>query len=455
MLWPENALVAVAAAAVRAHAMGLATLDLSSVTWAADAVIWAAENPQIDGLSYSGSMFWAGADRAAAASAPLLLLAPFDSLNLDRSRVENCLQSLATSLFDEVRANYVKGCEPTWVAPCDTDEGTRECRRHQPAWVAATAGLIDCRMGPWNQETGRREPVPLPTPFHESLPAVAADDLMVNRLRMPLACMVDARRVMCLQGAISDLWAPLWDAHRRGLARWWKEGYDHQAHITHEPIAQRMIKIALDGDQDPVKAHIEAFAKDSRALHKLFDGFGTVFTYDDELRRSMVDFWPWAMEIALDSLDDRAELSSRQNWFDYMTAALLPTPNARSWDSDIDSTLSRCRENWLQPDALGNLGDRWLRLARWEPKAVDAVIKFAMSAPLQWQTTTALAWIEAIIDERYDRIANHLWLLEEWLTELRNRGAVVGSTKSSYHRIVDGLATAGDRAAVRIQQLDE
>lgn len=455
MPWPENALVAVGAAAVRAHAMGLAALDTSNVTWATDAVIWAAENPQTDGMSSSGSMFPMGADRAAAASAPLLLLALFDNLERGRSRVENCLRSLATSLFDEVRATYVKGCEPVWAAPCDIDEGTDHCRRHLPAWVAATAGLIDCRLGPWSPETQQREPDPLPTPFHESLPAVTDDQLRVNRLRMPLACMIDARRVPCLQGAISDLWAPLWDAHRRGLAHWWKEGYDHHAHITHEPIAQRMIKITLEGDRVPTRAHIQAFAADANALHKLFDGFATVFTYDEELRRSMVSFWPWALEVALDAIGDGTELRSQHHWYDYMAAALLPTPNPRSWDPDIDSTLNRSREDWLQPDALGKLGDRWLHLARWEPKTVDAVIKFAKSAPLQWQTTTALTWIESIIDGRYDLIANHLWLLEEWLTALRDSGVVVGDIRSRYHRVVDGLAAAGDRAAVRLQQLDE
>jgi hypothetical protein len=454
MPWPENALVAVAAAAVRAHGMGLATIDPSNLMWAADAVIWAAENPQVGGMSYSGSMFAMGADRAAAASAPLLLLEPFDDLDLDRSQVEQCLRSLATSVFDEVRAIYVQGCAPVWDAACDIDR-VGHCRRHEAAWAAATAGLIDCRLGPWNQETQRREADPLPTPFHETLPGVADDDLLLNRLRMPLACMVDARRVACLQSAISVLWAPLWDAHRRGLALWWKEGYDHYAHITHEPIARRMIEIALDGDRDNVRSHIETFAADANALHQLFDGFATVFTYDENLRRSMVDFWPWALEVGLDAVGDGTELRSQHHWFDYMTAALLPTPNARSSDPDIDGTLARCREDWLQPDTLSELADRWLRLARWEPKAVDAVIKFGKSAPLQWQATVALTWIESIVDERYDLIANHLWLLEEWLTELRNSGEIVGGTKRRYHRLVDGLAAAGDRAAVRLQQLDE
>lgn len=454
-LWPENALVAVAAAAVRAHAMGLVNVGASDVAWAAQAVLWAAENPQIDSMSYHESMFVMGADRAAAASAPLLTLAPFDDLEFVRSRVEKSLRALATSLFDEVRAIYVKGCEPVWGAPCDLDEGTGQCRRHRPAWAAATAGLIDCRLGPWNNETQQREPDPLSPPFHDSLPAVADDALLVNRLRMPLASMVDARHVQCLQSDVGNLWAPLWDAHRRGLAEWWREGYDHHAHITHPPIARRMIEISLEGDRDPVRSHIKTFAADSNALHLLFDGFATVFTYDEDLRRSMVEFWPWALEAALDAIGDGTELRSQHTWFGYMTEALLPTPNARSWDPDIDGTLARCRENWLQPGALAGLVDRWLRLARQEPKAVDAVIKFAKGAPLQWQTTVAFTWIESIIDGRHDLIANHLWLMEEWFTELRNQGVLVGDVKRRYHRIVDGLAAAGDRSAVRLQQLDE
>ncbi|MGY2011285.1 hypothetical protein ACW9HC_30290 [Nocardia gipuzkoensis] len=456
MLWPENALVAVAAAAVRAHALGLTTLEASSLIWAVEAVMWAAENPQIDEMSYSGSLFAVGADRAAAAAVPLLLLSQFDALDLDRARVANCLRSLATSLYDEVRANYVKGCEPIWSAPCEINDDSGLCSRHEPAWVAATEGLIDCQRGRSSEETEVLKPNPLPTPFHKSLPTVADDHLMANRLRMPLACMIDARQVTCLQQEISDLWSPLWDAHRRGITYWWEKGYDHHVHLTHPPIAQRMIKIALSGDREPIAAHIETCATDSSALNKLFDGFRTAFTYDDELRNTLVDFWPWAMEIALDGISDRTNRrSQRQNWYDYMIAALLPTPHPNSWDPDIIGTLARCRDNWIQPEAISNLAERWLHLARREPRAIDAVIGFARSATLQWQTTTALSWIELIIDGHYNLIANRLWLLEEWLTELRISDAIMGETKIRYHRIVDGLAAAGDRGAIKLQQLDE
>jgi hypothetical protein len=455
MLWPENALVAVAAAAVRSHALGLAALDSSDLAWAADAVMWAAENPQVDGMSFSGTMFSMGADRAAAASAPLLLLERFDEMSLDQERVERCLRSLATSMFDEVRAIFVEGCGPVWDAACDIDKATGRCRRHQPAWEAAVAGLADSLLGPWDQQTQRRRLGSLSAPFHETLPTVSDESLLVNHLRMPLACMVDARNVACIHSAVEDLWAPLWDAHRRGLAHWWKEGYDHHSHIAHEPIARRMIEVVLGGDRDPIRSHIESFAADSNALHLLFDGFATVFTYDEALSESMPDFWPWAMEIALDVVGDGSQLRSQRHWFDYLTAALLPTPSPRSWDSNIDGTLARCREKWLQPEAIGHLADRWLVLARHEPKAVDAIVKFAKGTPRVWQTTMALAWIETIIDGRFSLFANHLWLLEEWLIELRRAGLIIGEVKSHYHRIVDGLAATGDRAAVRLQQLDE
>ena len=43
-----------------------------------------------------------------------------------------------------------------------------------------------------------------------------------------------------------------------------------------------MIEIALDGDRELMKKSIGALAANSNALHLLFDGFATVFTYEDE-----------------------------------------------------------------------------------------------------------------------------------------------------------------------------
>ncbi len=453
-LWPENGLVSVAAAAVRSHGLGLASIDDADLRWAVEATLLAAENPQIDGMSYHGSMFSMGADRAAAAAVPLLLLPASENLDLNRERVDNALRALATSLFDEVRAIYVEGCAPLWDEPCHLDAITGKCQRHWPAWTASLEGLRDCRLGPWDQETQRREPDPLPPPFNETLPTVADDALLVNRLRMPLSCMVDARQVSCVRDEVGALWAPLWDAYRRGLAHWWEEGYDHHE-TNHEPIARRMIKIALDRDRELVKAFIQTLASSAKALHQLFDGFATVFTYDDETRSLIREFWPWALAVALDAVDERTNLRIGHHSFDYMVAALMPTPSPHSWDPDIDGTFANARKHWIQPADLGDLGSRWLSLARWEPKAIDAVIKFGKSAPRAWQTSVELDWIEILAGDRYDLIANRLYYLEEWFGDLRSSGLILGEVKPKYHRIVDGLAAAGDRAAVRLQLLDE
>ncbi len=455
VLWPEDALVSVAAAALHSHAFGLAIVSQSDLGWAAEAVLRAAESPRIDEMSHPESTFPMGADRAAAATVPLMLLAPFDGLDLEPGRVENALRALATSFFDEVRAIYVKGCAPLWRENCTSTDSDGSCRRHSAAWSAAVAGLHDCRLGPLDDVTGSSDPDPLLPPYENALPAIPDESLLVNRLRMPLSCMVDARPTLCLRDEVEVLWAPLWDAYTRGLKHWWEEGYDHQELVKHEPVARRMIEVALTADRDLVRTSIERLATNSGALHLLFASFATVFTYDDQCRSSMSGFWPWALEAALVAVGDGRDLRAERHWFDYMVAALMPTPTLHSWDTDIDSTLKRARRDWIQPEHLGALAGSWLQLARQQPQAVDAVIKFSKSAPINWQTTTALEWIETIIDERYDLIANHLYYLEDWLSEMRSAGVILGAAKVTYHRILDGLAAAGDRAGVRLQQLDE
>lgn len=89
---------------------------------------------------------------------------------------------------------------------------------------------------------------------------------------------------------VDSLWTPLWDAYRRGIAHWWKEGYDHHEQTEHEPLARRMIEIALEGDRELVKGFIKTLPTNSGSLHMLFDGFATVFTYHDDSRTSMPDF---------------------------------------------------------------------------------------------------------------------------------------------------------------------
>jgi hypothetical protein len=454
-MWPENPLVAVAAAAIRAHVTGALELDVDDLEWAAGGVLYAAQNPRIDGVSIPSTMFHMGADRAAAIAVPLLLLRPCDQLDLDPKLVDDGLRAVATSMFDEVRTSFAMGCDLVWAAPCDLDvDGT--CHRHATAWAAVEHGLSDCVLGPWSNEEQRRPPAILEPPYPETLPAVPDEDLLVNRLRMPLVCLAGAAKAACLAEVTRELAGPLWDAHRRGLDHWWREGYDHLGQRHHEPVARVLIEAAIGGDRTALDDHLRTFASNSHAMQMFMDSLAMVFSYDDRLRASLATVWVPSLATVLDAIEDGADLADDEHsWFDWAVASLLPTPQMETADLDPAATLNRCRDSWADPNEFAELFDGWAALAKGEPRAADAVAQLARTAHIAWQAKTGLDWLEVVLDGRHDEFANRVWFVTNWLGELRSAGAVTGDVVATFHRIVDGLAAGGDRAAVGLQLLDE
>ncbi|MBL0888562.1 hypothetical protein [Myceligenerans indicum] len=453
---PEDSIASVAAAALRAHALDQAEIDDADLRWAADTVLTAAERPRVDILSNHATIYPMGADRTAAAVVPLLLTEPFEALELDATRLNHCLGALGRSLFDEVRMAYARGCDALWQVPCNVDEQTGVCVRHEPAWQAALASLADCRRAPRNEESLHLEPNPLPPPYDQTLPAVRAADLLVNRLRMPILCAAAAGNTECIPSAAHELSPVLWDAYRRGVNRQGRGGGGYTEAMGHEAIARALIELTLAGDSGPLESHLRTFAGNPYALQPMLDGFARNFTYDERLRESLPQFWNLVLRTVLDAIDAGADLQGeRGTWFDWAVAALLPTPTPRSSDPDIDGTLQRAEQTWMRPEALGDLADRWLALAAGEARAVDAVTRLARCAPLSWQATAGLDWIERTIDGKYEQVSNGFYYFWDWIRTLRGSGALTGAARDRFHRIVDGLASGGDREAVTVQRLDE
>lgn len=451
----ENPVVAVAAAGLRAHALGLATLELTELNWAVDIVLTAAEEPWIDGFSSSSSLFSMGADRAAAIAVPLLLLPVFEHLDVDAGRLQRALISLATSVYDEVRTAFAKGTAPVWAADCATSEGT-VCTRHEPLWEATQACISTVRLGPWEDETQRRHPISLEGPFEQTLRTVPGDELLVNRLRMPVVCNHAALSSQCTAARAKLLTSPLWDAHLRALDHAWRGNYDHLGERHHELIARLFIQLATEGDREALNAHLRLFASNAHALDLMLHSFATAFSYDDELRPLLAEFWPPLMATVLDEIDTGASLiDDSTSWHDYAISALLPVPQIKPEDLDPDATLNSCRASWAPPDAFEGVVDRWLAIGEGEPKCAEAVAQFARTAPTSWQATTGLVWLESVLHGRFDAFANRIWFVTNWLGELRASAAVVGPALARYRRIVDGLAAAGDSASVVLQQLEE
>ncbi|MBT2493428.1 hypothetical protein J7E96_33995, partial [Streptomyces sp. ISL-96] len=245
------------------------------------------------------------------------------------------------------------------------------------------------------------------------------------------------------------------DAHRIGTDHWMAKGYDGYQDSQRELVARVLINLTAHGEPGPLTGHLQTFAANGKALHQLLHDFAVLFTYDLQLRTLLPTIWPLALKTTLDAIDAGADLHGDGHWSDYALAALWPTPQLRAADPSPDDTLNRARSDWLAPDALDELAERWIALASEKPKAADALAQFARTAPYSWQCATGLTWLERIINGRYDAFANRCWFVTHWLTELRETAAPGASTLSQWRRIIDALAAAGDSRAVDLQRIDE
>ncbi|UTT51053.1 hypothetical protein [Rhodococcus gordoniae] len=449
----NDAVAAVAAAALVAHAHGRISLASEDVFWAVQVMLDAALDPQIDMMSYSRSIFPRGADRSAAAALHLVLLPTFDGLGLDRTQIDVGLRACATSLFDEVRTASTVAGEPVWNALCD-GAATDRCR-HQMLWDAVRTGLYDARVGDWDEDGQERLPDPINPPYDAAIAATPADGLLLNHLVPVLGAASLARHASCVATEAKNLLTVLLDAHCRATAHWADEGYDNIGMQQRQLVARALVSLALEGDPAPLTEHVRRFSCHAQALQELLDDVALLRTYDDTFRLHLGQLWPSMMATVLDAVDAGAGLFDDRTWADWAIAALLPTPQISSFDSDPDATLHRARTSWLPPEALTDLIDRWLPLAQGRPKAADALTQFAKCAPLPWQNTTGLHWAEGIIDGHYDTFASQCWHLTEWLAALRESGIDTPDNTSRWRRLVDGLTAAGDHHAVRLPQLEE
>lgn len=444
----QGAQAAVAAAAVTSHARGRLAASHEDLQWAAATLLTAATDPNPGGLG------WMGADYSAATALPSLLLAPFNDLDLAPSRLQAGLDALATSVRDEVRTAFVTECTAVWSAPCTNAQAHTPCRRHAPLWSAMEASLRDCRRRADDPHHGSGRAQLLP-PYTETLPAVAAHDLLPDRLALPIACTAHARTTPCLAPQADTLLPVLFEVHRTATDCWVTDRYAGGYGPQRELVARVLIELAAQGMPEPLVAHLVTFAANANALQQLLSDCATLFTYDPALRAHLPTVWPLILTTTLDAVDAGADLHADGHWADYALAALLPTPQLRMDDTNPDATLNRVRGDWLAPAALGDLAERWITLARGEPKASDALAQFAATAPEPWQRTTGLDWLERLIDGHYAALAGHCLFVIDWLASLRSTTTLDAAALGRWRRISDGLAAAGDSRAAGLQQLDE
>lgn len=444
-------IAAVAAAAAVAHARGRIQVPVDDLRWATDVLIEAIAEPSR--AEYISSSFYSvGADRSAATGLPALLAVASDDVDLDRQAIIGALDRCTTNHFDEVRIAFALAVERVWGAPCDADQQSSPCR-HQVALNVVRAGLEDCRLGDWDPVVGSRGRPRLDGPYEQTLPEVETERLYLTSLIPPLIAAGSASLSnSCVADQANGLAEVLLDAHARAADHWAREGYENR---RSKQGARVIVDLAIKGNTKPLMAHAQCFAANSRALHGFLHDLAVLFTYEDDLRPSLLDVWSVVMGAALDAIGDGIELRTDRHWGDYALGALLPAPEIDMSDTEIDATLARAREGWIHPDSLAGLVDRWTRIAGQEPKALDALAKLGKCAPLAWQRDKGLNLAEQLIDGNYRVIANKCWYFLDWLKTLHLRDAMPPNQIARWRRLVDGLAAAGDHRAASLQRIEE
>ncbi|MEU9105756.1 hypothetical protein AB0D54_15530 [Streptomyces xanthophaeus] len=444
-------IAAVAATAAVTQVRGRIRVPADDLRWATTVLIKAITEPSRTGYA-SSSYYSMGADRSAATGLAALLAVTSEDTVFDRQAVIDVLTRCSTNHFDEVRMAFALGLEYVWAAPCDTIRQPGPCR-HQVALDAVEAGLRDCRLGDWNPETGTRGRPRLDRPYERTLPEVETERLYLISLIPPLVAACSASLSdSCVADRANGLTETLLAAHARATDHWAKEGYENR----HSRRSARVIvDLAVNGDTEPLKAHAQHFAANSRALHQFLRDLAVLFTYDGSLRPSLPAVWPVVMQAALDAIGEGTGLRTGHHWDGLALGSLLPAPEIDMSDTDIDATLARAREDWLHPDVLTGLLDRWTVLARREPKALDALAQLGKCAPLAWQRDTGLRLAERLIDGDHRIAANRCWYLPDWLGTLHSRDAMAPDQIARWRRLVDGLASAGDHRAAGLQRMEE
>lgn len=450
VLSPMDPIAAVAASAAVANASGRIELPSDELRWTVTMLAQVAQ-PQHQGSRYhASSMYELGADRSAAIGLPALLAV--DTVRqLDTRKILEGMTHSATSYFDDVRLAFARAVTRVWSAPCNDSPETSVCR-HKAAFTAIEAGVRDCCFGDWDPNTGSRADAHLTRPYGQALAQVQAERFNVPRLIPALIATTSAAASgSCIAGEASQLAEALLTAHARAADHWTEAGYNNRSHIH---AVRVLTELAIQGNPGPLHAHVQQFSANPHALHGLFEDMATLFTYSDEIRPHLNHVWAPAMETALDAIDEDG-LRGDYNWRDYAIAALLPAPQIKTSDTDIDATLAHARANWIDPDTLADLVNRWIPIAHGEPKALDALAQLAKCAPLTWQRATGLAWAERLADDAYHAIASRCWFLTDWLTSVYSREDMTSDQVARWRRFVDGLAAAGDDRATALQRSEE
>jgi hypothetical protein len=434
---PTEGAVGVAATLVEAVLLHGLVATAEEIEWATRCVVEGITAPLT-------SRYGFGRITSAARAVPLLLLdLPPGHAWPDRDQVAALLITCCTAPYDDIREAVLRGLRHVASSPCDGTE-SQQCR-HVVALDAIEQAVCECRLGGFDQAQQRRVVLPLEGPLLAELAAVGAEDLLIDVLLRPIvvAAWLSAQDICC-QAEAASLRDELLSAYRRGYFAE-KPYAHHQNPENRRPhLPGALFSCAAAGNDEPLVDHITEIAQRSEHLQATCRQMAIFLTYSEEERTARARAWSKAFSRALDIVGERPDLDG--------IAGLLLYPSPVI-GADFGPTLLAARTRWLPPSTFAADIERWIALCAGHGEPVDALVSLAWSCSDEWQGTTGLEWLEAVIGERFDRARTTL--LVEWLMELHGRVILEGDHLRRFRRIVDGLVAAGVYALVGIQTAAE
>jgi len=431
-----DAAVAVASAALEEHLLHGLDLPKGVVDFAVAVVVFVGE-----GVVTAPSPFESEADRIVAKALPLLLLplagellvAVDDDIAGVRDRVRAAVRSLAAADPNETRLHLAWALDALWAESCVPGE----CH-HELAFGMIPELLADCVLGPWDQETQRRQHLSLPEPLAQSIAVTSDDDIDPSRLDAPIRALgAAATHECCVRAPARHLLDALVAAHRRVLL---VHDYDHRNSST-MVVARALLGLAAAGDEAPIHQHIGMVIDNGRLLSAFLRALAAAAEENPSAAEAARRIWPDVMIQVLDLIAAGHRPFSGGYFGDAALAALVPesTPEIAFLYRQLASTPIQ----WLDVLAWRPAIERWLPVAAGRAQCVDALVSALRTIPDSDQVVTGLPWITALVQADGKGVAARSFLLARWLIEIRAGAARLGEL-GTWQPLVDALVVAGE-----------
>ncbi|MFF5614606.1 hypothetical protein ACFY7B_16965 [Streptomyces albidoflavus] len=436
---PAQAPADVAAYALQAALLHGEDLSPDDIAWAATTLLDIAETIQ-HAIDDESTFPW-GADRSAARALPLLLLPQATtlrrSLGLDthtgKQQLNDALHDLGCASTLETRIFFAAALDPLWSAPCAPED----CP-HNSTFEVLQDSARHSAIGPWDQDGQRRDVRHLDGSLAQDLASIPGDEILVPQLSPAIRGLAPAAISGCRSHQAMTLLRVLLEAHSRGLA-----SLEHQYHHSRNDalIAARALLTITDRDGTALRRHLTAYAGSADALAEALHALAASAEENEQLAIVARQIWPEVMDHVLDLFDAGHKPDVHGFFGAQAVAALVPAP---TYDNAyLHRELAGPPCTWTALSSWAAQIDRWLPYGTGVPACVDALVAALRTLSIDDQIRYGMPWLEKLVSENSDEIAQQSYLLPGWLRDVHS-SAKGSTTAQQWQRIVDVLTVAGD-----------